>query len=209
MVQRNQHSGRLSFSSDVSAGIRVSEIIFIAVGTPMREDGYIDLSAVRTVSREIGKALNGPKIIVCKSTVLVETGELISSLIKEHSTEKHAVMVVSNPEFLRAGSAVADFMQPDRIVIGTGDAEAECAMRDLYAALDAPIVVTAVRASEIIKYAANAFLATKILFINEIANICELVGVDVKAVGRGMGFDHRIGTQFLNPGIGYAGSCFP
>jgi UDPglucose 6-dehydrogenase len=116
---------------------------------------------------------------------------------------------VSNPEFLREGSAVADFMQPDRIVIGTGDAEAERAMRDLYASLDAPIVVTDVRTSEMIKYAANAFLATKISFMNEIANICELVGVDVKSVGRGIGFDHRIGTQFLNPGIGYGGSCFP
>ena len=209
MVQRNQHSGRLSFSTDIRAGIKASEIIFIAVGTPMHEDGHADLSAVRAVAREIGKALNGPKIVVSKSTVPVETGELISSIIKEHSDEKHAVMVVSNPEFLREGSAVADFMQPDRIVIGTGDAEAERVMRDLYAALDAPIVVTDVRTSEMIKYAANAFLATKISFINEIANICELVGVDVKAVGRGMGFDHRIGTQFLNPGIGYGGSCFP
>ncbi len=209
MVQRNQHSGRLAFSSDISAGIKASEIIFIAVGTPMREDGHADLSAVRAVAREIGRALNGPKIVVSKSTVPVETGELISSIIKEHSIAKHAVMVVSNPEFLREGSAVADFMQPDRIVIGTGDPEAELVMRDLYAALDAPVVVTDVRTSEMIKYAANAFLATKISFINEIANICELVGVDVKAVGRGIGFDHRIGTQFLNPGIGYGGSCFP
>ena len=208
MVLRNQHAQRLSFSSDVSAGISGSEIIFIAVGTPTREDGQADLSAVRAVAREIGKALNGPKIVVSKSTVPVETGELISSIIKEHSNEKHQVMVVSNPEFLREGSAVADFMQPDRIVIGTGNAEAERVMRDLYASLDAPIVVTDVRTSEMIKYAANAFLATKISFINEIANVCELVGVDVKAVCHGIGFDHRIGTQFLNPGIGYGGSCF-
>lgn len=209
MVLRNQQAQRLSFSSDISAGIAASEIIFIAVGTPMLADGHADLSSVRAVSREIGRALNGPKIVVSKSTVPVETGELISSIIREHSDEKHTVMVVSNPEFLREGSAVADFMNPDRIVIGTGDAEAERVMRDLYASLDAPVVVTDVRTSEMIKYAANAFLATKISFINEIANICELVGVDVKAVGRGIGFDHRIGTQFLNPGIGYGGSCFP
>ena len=205
MVLRNQQAQRLSFSSDIHAGIQSAEIIFIAVGTPMGADGNADLGAVRAVAREIGRALNGPKIVVSKSTVPVETGELISSIIKEHSAEKHQVMVVSNPEFLREGSAVSDFMQPDRIVIGTSDAEAERAMRDLYASLDAPFVVTDVRTSEMIKYAANAFLATKISFINEIANICELVGVDVKAVGRGIGFDHRIGTQFLNPGIGYGG----
>ena len=209
MVLRNQQAQRLSFSSDIHAGIQSAEIIFIAVGTPMGADGNADLGAVRAVAREIGRALNGPKIVVSKSTVPVETGELISSIIKEHSAEKHQVMVVSNPEFLREGSAVSDFMQPDRIVIGTSDAEAERAMRDLYASLDAPFVVTDVRTSEMIKYAANAFLATKISFINEIANICELVGVDVKAVGRGIGFDHRIGTQFLNPGIGYGVSCFP
>ncbi len=209
MIVRNQHAGRLSFANDVEAGVRDSEIVFIAVGTPMGEDGNADLSAVRAVAATIGRALNGPKIVVSKSTVPVETGEMVSSIIAENSIERFPVDVVSNPEFLREGSAVADFMQPDRIVIGTSSPEAEAVMRDLYAALDAPFVVTNVRTSEMIKYAANAFLATKISFMNEIANICELVDVDVKSVGRGIGFDHRIGTQFMSPGIGYGGSCFP
>jgi UDPglucose 6-dehydrogenase len=209
MIVRNKHAGRLSFSDDVEAGVRESEIVFIAVGTPMGDDGTADLSAVRAVAATIGRALNGPKIVVSKSTVPVETGELVSSIISENAREIHPFDVVSNPEFLREGSAVSDFMQPDRIVIGTSSAQAEAVMRDLYASLDAPFVVTDVRTSEMIKYAANAFLATKISFMNEIANICELVDVDVKSVGRGIGFDHRIGTQFMNPGIGYGGSCFP
>jgi len=209
MIVRNGHAGRLSFSNDVEAGVRDSEIVFIAVGTPMGEDGNADLSAVRAVAATIGRALNGPKIVVSKSTVPVETGEMVSLIIAENSLEHHAVDVVSNPEFLREGSAVSDFMQPDRIVVGTGSPQAEAVMRDLYASLDAPFVVTDVRTSEMIKYAANAFLATKISFMNEIANICELVDVDVKSVGRGIGFDHRIGTQFMSPGIGYGGSCFP
>ncbi len=209
MVVRNQHAGRLSFSTDVEQGVRDSEIIFIAVGTPMGADGQADLSAVRSVAATIGRALNGPKIVVSKSTVPVETGELVSSIIAENSVERFAVDVVSNPEFLREGSAVSDFMRPDRIVVGTNSPDAEAIMRDLYAPLDAPIVVTDVRTSEMIKYAANAFLATKISFMNEIANICELVNVDVKAVGRGIGLDQRIGTQFMSPGIGYGGSCFP
>jgi UDPglucose 6-dehydrogenase len=209
MIVRNQHAGRLAFSTDVEAGVRDAEIVFIAVGTPMGEDGNADLSAVRSVAATIGRALNGPKIIVSKSTVPVETGEMVSSIISENSVENYPFEVVSNPEFLREGSAVSDFMQPDRIVVGTKSPQAEAVMRDLYAPLDAPIVVTDVRTSEMIKYAANAFLATKISFMNEIANICELVDVDVKSVGRGIGFDHRIGTQFMSPGIGYGGSCFP
>jgi UDPglucose 6-dehydrogenase len=209
MIVRNQHAGRLSFSSDVAGGVRDSEIIFIAVGTPPGGDGQADLSAVRAVAKVIGQALNGPKIVVSKSTVPVETGEMVSSIIAENATESHHVDVVSNPEFLREGSAIADFMSPDRVVVGTNSAEAEAVMRDLYRSLDTPMVVTNVRTSEMIKYAANAFLATKISFMNEIANICELVDVDVKAVGKGIGFDHRIGTQFMNPGIGYGGSCFP
>lgn len=209
MIVRNKHAGRLSFSSDVAAGIRDSEIIFIAVGTPMTEDGTADLSAVRAVAASIGQALNEPKVVVSKSTVPVETGDLIASIIAENSTETHRVDVVSNPEFLREGSAVTDFMQPDRIVIGTSNGETEAVMRELYRSLDAPILVTDVRTSEMIKYAANAFLATKISFMNEIANICDLVDVDVKAVGRGIGLDHRIGTQFMSPGIGFGGSCFP
>jgi UDPglucose 6-dehydrogenase len=189
--------------------VRDAEVVFIAVGTPMLDDGDTDLSAVRAVAAEIGRALNAPKIVVSKSTVPVETGELISSIIAENSSENHHVDVVSNPEFLREGSAILDFMQPDRVVIGTTSPEAEAVMRDLYRSLDAPIVVTDVRTSEMIKYAANAFLATKISFMNEIANICDLVDVDVRTVGQGIGLDHRIGTQFMSPGIGYGGSCFP
>jgi len=209
IVGRNVQARRLEFTRDTARAVRASEIVFIAVGTPMRDDGHTDLSAVRAVAREIGAALDAPKIVVSKSTVPVETGELISSIIRENARADHPVSVVSNPEFLREGSAVADFLKPDRIVIGTGDAESERVMRDLYAPLDAPVMVTDVRTSEMIKYVANALLATKISFINEIANICELIGVDVRDVGRGIGYDRRIGSQYLSPGIGYGGSCFP
>jgi UDPglucose 6-dehydrogenase len=209
LILRNQRAGRLSFSTDVAAGVRENGIIFIAVGTDMGAGGEADLSAVRAVATDIGRALNGPKIVVSKSTVPVATGDLIAALIAENASENHRVVVVSNPEFLREGSAVSDFMQPDRIVIGTDDAEAEAVLRDLYRSLGAPIMVTDVRTSEMIKYAANAFLATKVSFMNEIANVCDLVGVDVEAVGRGMGLDRRIGTQFMHPGIGFGGSCLP
>jgi UDPglucose 6-dehydrogenase len=175
----------------------------------MRDDGHADLSAVRAVAREIGLALDGPKIVVSKSTVPVETAEMISAIVREHAGGGHAVSVASNPEFLREGSAIADFLHPDRIVIGTEDPQAEHVLRELYAALDAPVLVTDVRTAEMIKYAANAFLATKISFVNEIANICELLGVDVRAVCRGIGYDRRIGTAFLSPGLGYGGSCLP
>jgi UDPglucose 6-dehydrogenase len=209
MITRNVQARRLRFTSDLAEAVGESEVIFIAVGTPMRGDGHADTSGVQAVARAIGAALNGPKIIVSKSTVPVETGEMISSLIRGTMRAEHAISVVSNPEFLREGSAVADFLNPDRIVIGTDDVDAERVLRELYAPLNAPVVVTDVRSSEMIKYAANAFLATKISFINEIANICELLGVDVRSVCHGIGFDQRIGTKFLNPGIGYGGSCFP
>ena len=209
MVARNVQAKRLSFTTDAAAAVRESEIIFIAVWTPMRADGHADLSAVRAVARDIGLALDGPRIVISKSTVPVETGEMISSIIREHARADYPVSVVSNPEFLRQGSAIADFLKPDRVVIGTQDPEAERVLRDLYAPLEAPILVTDVRTSEMIKYAANAFLATKISFINEIANICELLDVDVRAVCNGIGYDQRIGTKFLSPGLGYGGSCFP
>ena len=209
MIARNVHARRLRFTTDVADAVRASDVVFIAVGTPMRSDGHADLSGVEAVARAIGAALNGPKIVVSKSTVPVETGELVSSLVRAGARAEHPVSVVSNPEFLREGSAVADFLHPDRIVIGTDDPHAERVLRDLYAPLDAPVVVTDVRTSEMIKYAANAFLATKISFINEIANICELLDVDVRDVCHGIGYDQRIGTRFLNPGIGYGGSCFP
>ncbi|HEV2740944.1 MAG TPA: UDP-glucose/GDP-mannose dehydrogenase family protein [Candidatus Elarobacter sp.] len=209
MIARNVQARRLRFTTDVAVAVAESEIVFIAVGTPMRADGHADVAGVHAVARAIGAALNGPKIVVSKSTVPVETGEMISTIIRDHAPADYAISVVSNPEFLREGSAVTDFLNPDRVVIGTEDAEAERVLRDLYAPLNAPVVVTDVRSAEMIKYAANAFLATKISFINEIANICELLGVDVRAVCHGIGFDQRIGTKFLNPGIGYGGSCFP
>jgi UDPglucose 6-dehydrogenase len=210
MMVSNHHAGKLSFSEDVEGGVRDAAIVFIAVGTPLRhDDDVVDLSAIREVAATIGRELNGPKIVVVKSTVPVETSEMVAAMIAQNSLGRHCVDVVSNPEFLREGSAVTDFMHPSRIVIGTSSPQAEAVMRDLYAPLDAPFVVTDGRTSEMIKYAANAFLATKVSFMNEIANICELVDVDVKAVGSGIGYDHRIGSHFMSPGIGYGGSCFP
>jgi len=209
LIARNVQARRLSFTTDLVRAVVDSEIIVISVGTPMRADGHAELGAVRAVAREIGLAIDGPRIVISKSTVPVETGELISSIIREHAPPGCPVSVVSNPEFLREGSAVADFLEPDRIVIGTDDPAAIAAMRDLYAPLGAPVLVTDPRTAEMIKYVANAFLATKISFVNEIANICEVLGVDVKAVCQGIGYDQRIGTKFMNPGIGYGGSCFP
>lgn len=209
LVIRNRRAGRLAFSEDVAAGVRASSIIFIAVGTPTRLDDGVDLSAVGEVAAAIGRALNGPKLVVLKSTVPVETSDLVAAIVAENAKESHRVDVASNPEFLREGAAVSDFMQPDRVVIGTSSPGARAILQDLYAPLNAPFVITNVRTSEMIKYAANAFLATKISFINEIANICELVDVDVKEVSHGIGLDQRIGTRFMSPGIGYGGSCFP
>lgn len=209
MIASNHHAGRLSFSEDIERGVRDSGIVFIAVGTPKDHDDNADLSSIWDTAATIARDLIGPKIIVLKSTVPVETSEMFSAIIAENAVNPHQVDVVSNPEFLREGSAIADFMHPDRIVIGTSSPQAEAIMRDLYAPLDAPFVITDVRTSEMIKYAANAFLATKISFMNEIANICELVGVDVKAVAKGIGLDRRIGTHNMSPGIGYGGSCFP
>jgi UDPglucose 6-dehydrogenase len=209
LIGRNLRAARLSFSTDLAIAVQATDIVFIAVDTPTTEDGTADLSAVRTVAASIGNALNGPKLVVSKSTAPVETGELIASLIAENSIDHHCVTVVSNPEFLREGSAVADFMQPDRIVIGTNDGAGEAILRELYRPLNAPIVVTDVRTSEMIKYAANAFLATKISFMNEIANICDVVDVDVETVAHGIGLDQRIGTQSMQAGIGFGGSCLP
>lgn len=209
LVLRNKHSGRLSFSSDPAEALRGSEIVFIAVGTPMGDDGHADLAQVRSAAMDIAMHLDRDKIVVNKSTVPVETGDLVSALIREHKRADHHVMVVSNPEFLREGSAIADFMRPDRIVIGAGDSEAVEAMKELYAPLEAPVIVTDIRTAEMIKYTANAFLATKISFINEIANICEQVGADIKDVVLGVGTDKRVGTAFMNAGLGFGGSCFP
>ncbi len=209
IAHRNHHAGRLVFSADVVTGIREAAIVFVAVGTPMCADGRADLSAVFEVAITIGRVLNGPKLVVLKSSVPVKTCELVTAIIAENAVESHQVEVISNPEFLREGTAVADFMHPERIVIGTASAQAETMMRELYAPLGAPFVVTDVCTSEMIKYTANAFLATKISFMNEIANICELVGADVKVVGAGIALDERIGSRFMSPGIGYGGSCLP
>jgi len=211
LVKRNSRTGRLHFSSNAAEALDGTEIIFIAVGTPMGDDGHADLQYVRAAALSIAKSLNSGsrKVIVNKSTVPVETGDLVASIIREHSPAAEGVSVVSNPEFLREGSAIFDFMQPDRIIIGVHDKASATVMRELYAPLYAPVIVTDVRTAEMIKYAANAFLATKISFINEIANICQEVGADVRDVVKGVGSDKRIGTAFMNPGLGFGGSCFP
>ena len=209
LVARNRSRKRLSFAPSVAEGIGGAQVVFIAVGTPMLPDGLADLSYVRTAAREIAEALDAPKLVVNKSTVPVETGDLVAAIIREHNAAGHDVQVLSNPEFLREGSAIADFMHPDRIVLGVADAAAEATMRDLYAPLRAPVIATDVRTAEMIKYTANAFLAAKISFINEIAAVCERVGADVTDVVTGVGADRRIGKAFLNAGLGFGGSCFP
>ncbi len=212
IVKRNVERGRLSFSTDVGKGIEDSTVIFVAVGTPMSPEGQADLSYVEMVARSVGEHLNGYKVVVLKSTVPAGTSNLVERIIGETSTSNHDFDVVSNPEFLREGSAVEDFMQPDRIVLGASSERALEVMREIYRPLilqDIPVVETDVKTSEMIKYASNAFLATKISFINEIANICERIGADVSVVARAMGLDNRIGPRFLRAGAGYGGSCFP
>ena len=187
-------------------------MVFIAVGTPPREDGSADLRYVDEVAEAIGRNLNGYKVVVTKSTVPIGTGERIRGIVERHNAGGARFDVVSNPEFLREGSAIEDFMHPDRVVIGADSEQAVAIMRDLYAPLyliETPIVITNVASSEMIKYASNAFLATKISFINEMAEICERVGADVHQVAKGMGLDKRINPKFLHPGPGYGGSCFP
>jgi len=209
ILKKNIRKARISFTTDIVKAIRASEVIFIAVGTPPDSKGKADLSAVRLVAKSIGENLNGYKVVINKSTVPVGSGDMVRSIIAENLREKHPFDVVSNPEFLREGSAIEDFMHPERIVIGADDRESVQKIRQIYEPLEAPIVVTDVKSAEIIKYASNAFLAVKISFINEIANFCELVDASVEAVSRGMGLDNRIGKQFLKAGIGYGGSCFP
>ncbi len=212
IVKRNVECGRLSFSTDIAKDIEESTVVFIAVGTPMSPEGKADLSHVEVVARTVGKHLNGYKVVVLKSTVPAGTCNLVERIIREVSNSNHPFDVVSNPEFLREGSAVEDFMHPDRIVLGVSSERALKVMQEIYRPLilqDIPVVETDVKTSEMIKYASNAFLATKISFINEIANICERIGADVSVVARGMGLDNRIGPRFLRAGAGYGGSCFP
>jgi UDPglucose 6-dehydrogenase len=210
LVQRNAEKGRLTFTTDIQLAVQGSEVIFIAVGTPQDTDGTADLTFVLQVAADIGRHMNGPKIIVNKSTVPVTTADLVAEEVAKHTNIKFDV--VSNPEFLKEGSAIDDFMKPDRVVIGTNSVEAAEVMRELYSPFvrtDNPILVMDVRSAEVTKYAANAFLATRVSFMNEVANLCEAVGADVNNVRRGIGTDSRIGPSFLFPGIGYGGSCFP
>jgi len=211
LVAKNEKAGRLHFTTELKEAIEKSLAIFIAVGTPPREDGSADLTYVVEVAEAIADHMNGYKVVVTKSTVPIGTGQLIEKVIKERNP-RQPFSLVSNPEFLREGSAIGDFMRPDRVVIGTRDPQAIAIMKDIYAPLyliETPFVITNVESSELIKYASNAFLATKITYINEVAELCELLGADVHHVAKGMGLDRRIGPKFLHPGPGYGGSCFP
>lgn len=209
LVAKNRKENRLEFSTDLKSSIKQSEVIFICVGTPPKDNGEADLSYVENVARMIAEAMDSYKVIVEKSTVPVETGEKVVKSIRAYNIHKVDFDVVSNPEFLREGSAVNDFMHPDRIVIGAESEKARETMKALYQPLNAKILFTDIKSAEIIKHASNSFLATKISFINAIANICELAGADVEKVAEGMGLDKRIGKSFLNAGIGYGGFCFP
>ncbi len=212
LVAANVKAGRLTFTTDLKAGVAGADAVFIAVGTPSRRgDGHADLSYVYQATRDIAGAMTGPLVVVTKSTVPVGTGDEVERILRELAPQAD-VAVVSNPEFLREGAAINDFKRPDRIVIGTSDDRAKAVMQEVYRPLylnQAPILFTARRTAELIKYAANAFLATKITFINEMADLCEAVGADVQDVARGIGLDNRIGGKFLHAGPGYGGSCFP
>lgn len=209
LVARNMKEGRLSFSTKITDGVKHAEVIFIAVGTPPRDDGEADLSFVEHVAHDIAVSMRSYKLIVEKSTVPVNTGEWIEHTIKTHHKHGVAFDIASNPEFLREGSAIKDFMNPDRVVIGVKSQRAKDLLTKLYKPLKAPILVTDTKAAELIKHASNSFLATKISFINAVANVCDKVGTDVVEVARGIGMDRRIGDKFLDAGIGFGGFCFP
>jgi UDPglucose 6-dehydrogenase len=212
LVLKNMREGRLSFSTSIQEGVTSSLVIFIAVGTPSHDDGSADLGAAEEVAKEIARQMDGYKVIVIKSTVPVGTSRYLKKMIQEHLTKPTPFDIVSNPEFQREGSAIEDFMRPDRVTIGAESEQAIAIMKDIYSALyliETPFVITNSETAEMIKYAANAFLATKVSFINEIANLCEAMGADVHHVARAMGLDGRIGKKFLHPGPGYGGSCFP
>jgi UDPglucose 6-dehydrogenase len=212
LVERNVRAGRLAFTTDMVTPVGEADLVFIAVGTPSRRgDGHADLSYVFDAARSIGRSLAGYTVVVDKSTVPVGTARQVARIIREVNPDAE-FDVASNPEFLREGAAISDFMRPDRVVLGVESERAEVLLRELYRPLnliETPVVVTGLESAELIKYAANAFLATKISFINEMAGLCEKLGADVHAVARGMGLDGRIGRKFLHPGPGYGGSCFP
>lgn len=212
IVQKNSKAGRLNFTTDIKSAVEQALVVFLAVGTPPLEDGSPDMSYYYGAAKDVAEAMNGYKVLVTKSTVPVGTGEKLRKYVAENLAVDTKFGVASNPEFLREGAAIEDFMRPDRVVIGSNEEDAVAIMKDLYRPLyliETPIVITSLEAAELIKYAANAFLATKITFINEIANLCDAIGCDVHDVARGMGMDKRIGSKFLHPGPGYGGSCFP
>lgn len=212
LVERNYSSGRLQFTTDLGSAVEESSVVFSAVGTPMLEDGSCDLTAVFQVAKDIAEHIHGYKVIVQKSTVPVGTSEKVGDVIEEHLKKKVEFDRVSNPEFLREGSAIEDFMRPNRVVIGVETERAREIMREIYRPLyllETPVVFTTIRTAELIKYASNAFLATKISFINEIADLCEKLGADIDEVAKAMGLDRRIGPKFLHAGVGYGGSCLP
>lgn len=211
LVARNTAAGNLVFETDLARAVAQSEVVFIAVGTPSDKDGAADVSAVLAVARDIGAAINGYTVVVIKSTVPVGTGDAVAAILSDVSTPEN-FSVVSNPEFLREGAAIDDFMAPDRVVVGSDEDRALAVMREVYHPLfvkDVPLVSTSRRTAELTKYAGNSFLATKITFINEMADLCEKVGADVQDLARGIGLDKRIGGLFLQAGPGYGGSCFP
>ncbi|MDY6875726.1 MAG: UDP-glucose/GDP-mannose dehydrogenase family protein [Chloroflexota bacterium] len=209
LVSRNMQAGRLSFTTSYAEGLKKAEFVFIAVGTPEGVDGEADLRYVRMAACSIAETMDHPIIIVNKSTVPVGTGDWVADIVREHRDNDMDFAVVSNPEFLREGSAISDFIYPDRVVLGSLNREAAEKVARLYLPLRTTIMITDLRTAEMIKYASNAFLATRLSFINEIANICEALGADVKEVATGMGYDKRIGHAHLDAGVGYGGSCFP
>jgi UDPglucose 6-dehydrogenase len=209
LVHRNVAQGRLQFTDSTSEAVSRSEVIFIAVPTPPQADGSVDLSFIEGVARQIANCLDGYRIIVDKSTVPVKTAEKVAETVKRYQKSPFSFDVVSNPEFLREGYAIDDLMKPDRIVIGTNSEQAARRMRDLYAPFQAPLIVTDTNSAELIKHAANSFLALKISYANALSVICEASGANIQEVTRGMGLDARIGTRFLQAGIGFGGSCFP
>jgi UDPglucose 6-dehydrogenase len=209
LVKKNVQAGRLHFTSSTQEGVEKSDVIFIAVPTPPLPDGGVDLSFIEGVSREIAGAMTAYKIVVDKSTVPVKTGEKVSETIKRYCKARVDFDVVSNPEFLREGFAVEDFMKPDRVVIGVLSARPVSAMKEIYAPYNAPVIVTDINSAELIKHAANSFLALKISYINAVSVICEMSGANVQEVAQGMGMDARIGRKFLDASLGFGGSCFP
>ncbi len=212
IVEKNVKAGRLHFTTDIRSAVQQALVVFLAVGTPPQPDGTPDMSFYRQAAKDVAESMNGYKVLVTKSTVPVGTGKWLREFVGENLAADTEFGVASNPEFLREGAAIQDFMRPDRVVIGSNESDAIDIMKDLYRPLyliETPIVITSLEAAELIKYAANAFLATKITFINEVANLCDAIGCDVPDVARGMGMDNRIGRKFLHPGPGYGGSCFP